>query len=84
MATVTVSSNANLATLGHAADDDIVITGAAVLTCNSDPTALPPLRSIRSSSPRASFVVRNTATAFSAGNLWKLSFTNPEIGRAHV
>jgi hypothetical protein len=77
MATITVSSSANYATLGHATDDDIVITSAAVLTVNSDPTAINAPRSIRSTSSRASFVVTNTATAFSAGNLWKLSFTNP-------
>jgi hypothetical protein len=77
MATITVSSSTTLALLGHGADDDAVITGAAALTCNSDPSLLPALRSIVSSSPRASFVVRNTATAFAPGNLWVLNFTNP-------
>jgi hypothetical protein len=77
MATITVSSSTTLALLSYAADDDIVITGAAVLTCNANPNALPAIRSVRSSSARASFVVRNTATAFTPGNLWRLSFTNP-------
>lgn len=77
MATVTVSASTTLALLGHGLDDDIVGTGAATLTCDSNPNALPAIRSIRSSSPRFTFKVRNSATAFSAGNLWKLSFTNP-------
>lgn len=82
MATVTVSASTTLALLTYAADDDIVGTGAATLTCDSNPNALPKPRSISSASNRFKFKVRNSATAFSAGNLWKLQFnqTGAAIG----
>lgn len=81
MPTITITANANLASLAYAADDDLVIappgTSPVTLTVDSNPNALPAIRSITCSSQFGTFKVRNAATAFSAGNMWRLNFTNP-------